>query len=104
MKVAKIWEYENCSTCKKALKFLANRNIAVEKADITTDPPSKAELKKMVDLLGGNFKKLFNTAGRVYQQQNLKEKIANMTEDQALTILAGNGRLIKRPFLFWHDK
>jgi len=104
MKVAKVWEYENCSTCKKALKFLANHNIAIEKIDITKNPPSKAELKQMLPHVGGNFKKLFNTSGRVYQSQNMKEKVATMTEDQALTVLAGNGMLVKRPFVLWNDK
>lgn len=104
MKVAKVYEYENCSTCKKALKFLANQRYAVEKIDITTNPPSKAELKKMVGFVGGNYKKLFNTAGRVYQAMNLKEKLPSMSEEEALDLLAKNGRLIKRPFVLWEDK
>lgn len=99
MKLLKIYEYPNCSTCKKALKFLLNHRYAAERVNIFETPPSKAELKKMLVFKGGDFRKLFNTAGRVYQEENLKEKLKAMTEEEALNLLAANGRLIKRPFL-----
>lgn len=53
----------------------------------------------MLTFYGGNFKALFNTAGKVYQEMNLKDKIKTMTADEALDLLSKNGRLIKRPFL-----
>jgi arsenate reductase (glutaredoxin) len=65
----------------------------------TTNPPSRKELAQMLTFYGGNFKALFNTAGKVYQEMNLKEKMSKMTADEALDLLSKNGRLIKRPFL-----
>lgn len=99
MKVARVYEYSNCSTCKKALRFLANRHYAVEKIDIFSQPPTLDELKKMLTFLGGNYKKLFNTSGRVYQELGLKEKLKEMSADEALKLLASDGRVVKRPFL-----
>ncbi len=99
MKVLKLYEYANCSTCKKAFKFLVNRRFAVERVDIFQNPPSKAELAQMLKFQEGNIRKLFNTMGHVYQESGLKDKLPQMSEKEALDLLASNGRLIKRPFL-----
>jgi arsenate reductase-like glutaredoxin family protein len=42
---------------------------------------------------------LFNTAGREYRAQKLGEKLGTLSEPEALALLAGNGNLVKRPFL-----
>jgi len=99
MKVLRVYQAANCSTCKKALKFLTNQRLAVEKVDIFANPPSLAELKQMLTFLGGNFYKLFNTSGREYYARGLKEDLSEASAEQALKLLASDGRLIKRPFL-----
>lgn len=99
MKIVKVYEYAVCSTCKRALAFLSTHQRAVERIDIFTTPPSKAELKRMVAHYEGNFKKLFNTAGRIYQERQLAPKVAKMSESEAIDLLASDGRLIKRPFV-----
>ena len=43
------------------------------------------------------MKKLFNTSGVQYKELKIKDKIGDMTEAEALDLLAGNGRLVKRP-------
>lgn len=96
----KIYEYANCSTCKNALKFLERGRVAFERHSIVETPPSRAELKRMIGFLGGDFRKLFNTSGLVYREMGLGAKIKNgLTEDEALALLAANGKLIKRPFV-----
>ena len=103
MKV-RIYEYSKCSTCRKALKFLDNSDVAYEKVPIVETPPTKAELKKMLALQGGNLKKLFNTSGEVYRTMKIGEKLASMSQSEALELLASNGKLIKRPFALAGDK
>jgi len=100
----RIYEYSKCSTCRKALKFLDNRNVAYEKVPIVETPPTKAELKKMLALQGGNLKKLFNTSGEVYRAMKIGERLPSMSESEALELLASNGKLIKRPFALAGDK
>jgi len=100
----RIYEYSKCSTCRKALKFLDNSNVAYEKVPIVETPPTKAELKKMLALQGRNLKKLFNTSGEVYRTMKIGEKLASMSESEALELLASNGKLIKRPFALAGDK
>ena len=86
------------SVASLALKFLDAKKIAYEKIDITAHAPSKAELKRMAEALGG-IKPLFNTSGLVYKELKLSEKLPGMSEAEAIALLAGNGRLVKRPFV-----
>lgn len=104
MKIVKVYEYDNCSTCKKALRFLANRRYAVDKIDISTKPPTKAELKTMLTLYGGNIRALFNTSGQLYQKLNMKEKMDSLSPEAAIDLLSRNGKLIKRPFVLFGDE
>jgi arsenate reductase len=99
----KVYEYKNCDSCRKALKYLDSRKIAYEKIPIVDSPPSVAELKKMSNLLqrrGGSFKQLFNTSGELYRKLKISERLkAGLSEDEALALLAKEGKLIKRPFV-----
>lgn len=99
----KVYEYKACSTCQKALKFLDQKGVKYERLPIVDQPPTKAELKKMLGYLksdGGSFKNLFNTSGVQYRELGISEKIkAGMTEEEAIELLSKNGKLIKRPFL-----
>jgi len=100
MKTVRIYEYSKCSTCRNALKFLDRNNIAYEKLPIVETPPTKAELRKMLAAQGGKMKKLFNTSGEVYREMKIGERIDSMSEEEALDLLAANGKLVKRPFVF----
>ncbi len=103
MTATKIYGYKNCSTCSKAIKFLEKKGIPFENIAIIDQPPTIAELKKMLGYLtekGGTYKNLFNTSGQVYRELGISEKIkAGLTPSDAIELLAKNGKLIKRPFL-----
>ena len=49
-----------------------------------------------------DIKKFFNTSGIKYKELNLKEKLANMNDDEKIKLLSTDGKLIKRP-LFISD-
>lgn len=99
----KIYEYANCDTCRKALKYLDQHKVAYQRVAIVEQPPSPAELKKMLGFLqkrGGTFKNLFNTSGQVYRELKIGDQLkAGLGETEALKLMAANGKLIKRPFL-----
>jgi arsenate reductase len=95
----KIYEYENCSTCRKAIQFLERRKVAFQRVPIVDKPPSAAELKRALAGMGGQLRKLFNTSGLQYRELKIGEKLDTMTEEQALKLLSGNGKLVKRPLV-----
>jgi arsenate reductase len=95
----KVYEYAKCSTCQKALEFLDRKKIKYQKIAIVDQPPTEAELRKMLAFLGGELKKLFNTSGIQYREMGMSEKLKTLTEGEAIRLLSKNGKLIKRPFL-----
>ncbi|MCL4151758.1 UNVERIFIED_CONTAM: hypothetical protein GTU68_041526 [Idotea baltica] len=100
----KLYQYPKCSTCRKAVKFLNEQGIEFKSIDITEKPPAKTELKAMLACYKGDVRKLFNTSGVQYRELKMKDKLPTMTAKQAIDLLAGNGKLIKRPFLLNADK
>ena len=100
----KVYAYEKCGTCRKALKFLDAHAVAYTTLPIREQPPTKTELRQMLMLYGGDIRRLFNTAGADYKALNLKEKLAKMSADEAIDLLSRNGNLVKRPFVLSHDR
>ena len=93
----KVYSYSRCSTCRKALAWLDANNLTYEVVDITTAPPSKEELLLAFQRLARR-QLLFNTSGQSYRALGA-EVVKTMNDDDALTALASDGRLIKRPFV-----
>lgn len=98
-----IYLYSKCSTCKNALRFLKEKKVVFTIKEITKEPPSLEELRKMLQVQGGNVKKLFNTSGVLYRKMNLVEKLKDMSIEEVLSLLVEHEMLIKRPFLLGKD-
>ena len=98
-----VYQYPKCGTCRKALKFLDAEGVEHDTKDIVQNPPSKALLKKALKRSGLPVRKFFNTSGQSYRQGGFKEKLETMTDDQALSALAADGKLIKRPLVVEDD-
>ncbi len=95
----RIHTYAKCDTCRKAVKWLKARDLAFEEIPIREQPPSEADLRRMLAIYRGDLKRLFNTSGGDYREMKLGEKLPSMGEDEAIALLASNGNLVKRPFL-----
>lgn len=95
----KVYTYERCDTCRKAIQFLDKHDARYQVVPIREVPPSKRELKEMLRTLGGNLKRLFNVSGNDYRDMELSKRLSDMSEDEAVDLLSKNGNLVKRPFL-----
>ncbi|MNI20475.1 Regulatory protein MgsR [compost metagenome] len=95
----KVYGYDKCGTCRNAAKWLKSHDQVIESIPLFEQPPTVAELKKLVADSGLALKKFFNTSGEVYKEMGLKDKLASMSEAEQLELLASNGRLIKRPIV-----
>ena len=98
------YEYPKCSTCRKAKAELKELGLSFEAIDIKETPPSAENLKAWMAATGFDLKKYFNTSGISYRELGLKDRLPNLTEDEALTLLAADGMLIKRPLLVQDGK
>ena len=100
----KIYTYAKCDSCRKAVKWLTENGFAFEELPIRERPPSSDELKQMLSCYNGDVRRLFNTSGMDYRAMRVKDKLAGMNEAEIIALLAGNGNLIKRPFLLDGEK
>lgn len=91
--------YPKCTTCQKAKKWLNENQIEYTERHIAEDNPSYDELKEWHRKSGLPLKKFFNTSGLLYKENNLKEKLPAMSEEEQLQLLATNRMLVKRPII-----
>lgn len=94
-----VYTYANCSTCRDATRWLAQHDITFVEKPIRETPPTVAELRAMLKQQNGELRRLFNSSGEEYRALDLKSKLPSLSTDDALRLLSGNGRLVKRPFL-----
>lgn len=98
-----VYHYPPCSTCKKAIKWLSENNIPVNLKHIVEETPHAEALKEIIEKSSIPLRKFFNTSGKKYRELKLKDKLSGMTIDEAVSLLAGDGMLIKRPLLIMGD-
>ena len=95
--------YRKCTTCQKALKWLEENKIAYEERPIKEENPTEEELREWYKKSGLPLKRFFNTSGNLYKELQLKDKLADMSEEEQIKLLASDGMLVKRPLLITED-
>ncbi|HVU32242.1 MAG TPA: Spx/MgsR family RNA polymerase-binding regulatory protein [Opitutaceae bacterium] len=95
----KIYTLSTCDTCRRALQWLRQHEVAVDEQPIREHPPTTAELRAMLAAQAGVVRRLFNTSGRDYRALGIGERLDSMPVEEAIKLLSTNGNLVKRPFL-----
>ena len=96
--------YSKCSTCKKAKKYLDDKDIKYKLREIKEQTPTKEEILNYLNKYNIDINKLFNTSGLIYRKLKLKDKLKNMTTEEKINLLSENAMLIKRPLLVCNNK
>lgn len=94
-----VYQYPKCSTCRRALKWLDENNVAYTAKSIVEETPDADTLQGLIEGSKLPLRRFFNTSGQVYREGGYSGKVANMTAREAAEALASNGMLIKRPFV-----
>jgi len=92
-----IWLNPRCSKCVGAEQLLADRGIQAEKLFYLDTPPDRAEIARVVDLLGGDPRSLIRTGEPEY------EGLEHADRDALLDALAAHPQLIERPVVLSHS-
>ncbi|HMJ08037.1 MAG TPA: ArsC/Spx/MgsR family protein [Pyrinomonadaceae bacterium] len=97
MKEVTIYVLPGCSTCQKALRWLDRRGVKVTKMrDIKEEPLSRAEVEKLVQMLGG-VSELFSKRAVKYREMKLNER--TLTDAEMLDLMTGEYTFLKRPVM-----
>jgi arsenate reductase (glutaredoxin) len=97
---ARFLEYAACSTCRKAKRWLDDHGVTYEAIPIVEHPPSAVELEDLIAKSKLPIERWFNTSGQSYRELLArigKEKFAGLSTKQKIALLAGDGKMIKRP-------
>ena len=97
-------EYPKCSTCRRAKKYLEDKGIEFQDRHIVEENPTEEELAKWIRMSGLPAKRFFNTSGMKYRELGLKDRLPDMSEEEQIRLLAGDGMLVKRPLLIDGDR
>ena len=93
----KAYGLKKCSTCQKALEFLAEKKVKVAFTDHSETPPTKEQVARWSKALGG-WEKMINRAG--YTWRGLpKDKTEGLTEVKAVALAVAHSSLIRRPLI-----
>ena len=85
------------------MKWLEDHQVVFEERPIVEQNPTYVELKEWYEKSGLPLKKFFNTSGMLYKEMKLKDRLAEMSEEEQLKLLATNGMLVKRPLVVGED-
>jgi arsenate reductase len=94
----KVYTYKPCSTCRNATNWLRAQSLDFQELPIRETPPTKSELKSMLNACEGQIRSILNTSGQDYRDLGLKDKLDGMDTDAIFSLISQNGNLIKRPF------
>ena len=102
MKKIIFYSYLKCSTCRKAAKWLNEKDIEYKLIDILKEPPSFKYLNIALEQYSSDKKRIFNTRGKAFKSINLD--INSLSSEEITKLLLSDGKLIKRPFLIYEEK
>lgn len=98
------YQYPKCSTCRKARSELEKLGKDFTSIDIKKNPPKAELILEWMESSDYTIKNFFNTSGQSYRALGLKDKIDNLSAQEAADLLASDGMLIKRPILLKDGK
>ena len=102
MKKIIIYSYLKCSTCRKAAKWLKNKDFEFQLIDIVKEPPLFNYLNLALKQYSDDKKRIFNTRGKAFKILNLD--INGLSREEIIQLLLSDGKLIKRPFLVYEKE
>lgn len=89
-----IYTLKNCDTCKKALKWLDENNVAHRNHDIRADGLPLETIKDIVSSLG--WETAVNRRSTTWRGLSESEK-ADIDDAKAIALIEANPTLMKRP-------
>lgn len=96
-----LYHNPRCSKSREALQILQQANEPVEVVLYLKDPLSEGALKKIIQQLGVSAIELIRKNEPVWKQ-NYKGK--SLSEDELITAMVNNPKLIERPIAIKNDK
>lgn len=92
-----IWHNPRCSKSRQTLELLRSKGVEPAIREYLREPPSKAEVEKLIDLVGGNPHDLLRDAEPEFKA--LGKKKADLGKAEVANAIAAHPILLQRPIV-----
>lgn len=92
-----IWHNPRCSKSRQTLELLQSKGAAPAVREYLKQPPSKAEVEKLIDMVGGDPGELIRDGEAEFKA--LKKKRADMSKADIAKAIAAHPILLQRPIV-----
>ncbi len=97
-----IYHNPRCSKSRATLALLEEQGMTPKIVDYLKEPPSAAELKRILKKLGLKPRDIIRKGESVYAELGLKDK--DLKDDELLALMVENPILIERPIVVSGEK
>ena len=101
MSKIKIWHNPRCSKSRNAAVLLEEKGVDAEVVKYLDTPPSKEEIKEVLNMLSLNARDLMRTKEDIYKELDLKNE---NDEEKLIEAMVENPKLIERPIVIKDGK
>lgn len=102
MTKVKIYHNPRCSKSRETLKLLEGEELDVEIIDYLQNPPTQAQLKKILKFLGLTPRELMRRKEAEYNEMKLDNP--KLTENELIKAMIKSPKLIERPIVVIGEK
>jgi arsenate reductase len=92
-----IWHNPRCGKSRQTLELLRSKGVEPTIREYLKDPPSKAEVEKLIDLVGGNASDLIRDGEAEFKA--LKKKKTDLGKAEIAKAIAAHPILLQRPIV-----
>ena len=92
-----IWHNPRCSKSRQTLELLHTKGVTPVIRDYLKQPPSKAEVETLIDMVGGDPAQLVRDGEAEFKA--LKKKKAEMSKADIAKAIAAHPILLQRPIV-----
>jgi arsenate reductase len=92
-----IWHNPRCSKSRETLELLKKKGVEPTVREYLRQPPSKAEVEKLLDMVGGEPTALIRDGEAEFKA--LKKKKAELSRADIATAIATHPILLQRPIV-----
>ena len=93
----KIYHNPRCSTCRQTMALLDENGVEPEVIEYLENPPSEAELKEILEMLGIKPRDLMRKKEKIYKELELSDE--SLPDHALIMAMVNHPHLIERPIV-----
>ncbi len=96
-KMLKVYTSPSCSSCRKAVAFLKEKNIAFQEKNILSSVLNEKELKEILAKSENGTDDIISKRSKIFKESNVD--VEQMTISQLISFIRQNPTILKRPII-----